>query len=578
MEGPPPIWFTEAPEVDYYAALNVHRDATAEEIRRAFMALSREFHPDKTKHAEEANQQYPRLDRAYKVLSSRPLRIAYDQYGERGVAALEGDKSADWTLASYAHQDEYVQDRLRVLLRRWHEQQVEAQFPSHTECEVEVDASDFVQHPLYSIQRIFNKQHRMLSVSQMVMRQSTTLHVSRDTTVVIGGYLYDKHGLGVGALTCGINYITADPSALRIHLNSEIGWTPKLSVHLEQPVSTVTTCFLMPELTVDGLDVTVGVHHAMKLLPHVPLQGSMMLSSMNGLSSSLLFQHQSWVTRTSIAIRDHGPQLGLSVQKQLTDDSSAKVAVDLGVSGAAVTLGTSGKVSRRSRLSMGLRFALRGISVRFGFARGNVRFVVPVVVAPLSASNAWNTFFAATTPFLVAALVRQVVKPARKRKKQEALESAHAKRVSYLIEARRCALSQQKLMEKQANKTAGDKPQAVSILVARYGQHPSTAPLDPTAISSIDDINIDVTIPLRFFLQDGKLQLPAGTSKGGLLGFYNPCVSLYDPLDANHPAQPRLYIRYAYDGQVYEATFGDLQAVVLPSIHAQPMGAVGQII
>ncbi|RHY60753.1 hypothetical protein DYB38_007353 [Aphanomyces astaci] len=514
MADLPPIWFDVAPDTDYYAALNVHRDASTEEIRRAFFVLSREFHPDKTTHTDDANQQYPRLDRAYKVLSSQPLRLAYDQYGERGVVALEEDKSADeWAVANYVHSDEYVQERVRVLMRRWYEKQLEAPFSSQTECEVEVDARDFVKHPLYSLQQVFNKQFRMIGISQMVMRQSTSIDVSRNTTVVVGGYLYDKHGLGLGALTCGINYITADPTALRIHLNSEVGWTPN-----------VTSCFLMPELTVDGLDVRVGVNHVMRLLPqYAPLQGSMMLSANTGL-----------------------------------------VAVDLGVGGAALTLGSSGKVSRRSRLSMGLRFALQGISVRIGydvvgcsvhggfvtlfhggrtlfrFARGSVRFVVPVMVAPLSTANAWNTFVAATAPFLVAAVVRQVVKPAHKRKQQAALQSAHARRVSYLMEARRCALSQQTLMEKQAAKNTAVEG-GVNILVARYGQHPSTAPTNPESDSSIEDLNVDVTIPLQFFLQ------------------------------------VRQYIRYAFDGHVYEATFGDLQAVELPSAHAQHMGQVGQI-
>ncbi|ETV97101.1 hypothetical protein, variant 1 [Aphanomyces invadans] len=370
MADLPPIWFDAAPDTDYYAALNVHRDASTEEIRRAFFVLSREFHPDKTAHRDDANQQYPRLDRAYKVLSSRPLRLAYDQYGERGVVALEEDKEVDdWSIANYAHPDEYVQERLRLLLRRWYEKQLEAPFSSQTDCEVEVDARDFVQHPMYSLKQLFNKQHRMIGISQMVMRQSTNIHVSRNTTVVVGGYLYDKHGLGLGALTCGINYVTADPGALRIHLNSEIGWTPKLSVHLEQPVSTLTSCFLMPETTVDGLDVTVGVHHVMRLLPHLaPLQGSMMLSANNGLSSSLMVHHDSYQSRATVAIRNQGPSVGLSVRKQMTPSSSAKVSMDVGVGGVALTMGSSGKVSRRSRLSLGLRFALQGISVRLGCA------------------------------------------------------------------------------------------------------------------------------------------------------------------------------------------------------------------
>ncbi|OQR82316.1 hypothetical protein ACHHYP_16224 [Achlya hypogyna] len=573
-ESLPRVWFESTPEVDYYAALNLSRDASPEDVRKAFFSMSREFHPDKTKHTDEANQEYPRLDRAYKVLSSRPLRLAYDNYGERGVLALEEDKTADWTLGTYAAKDAEVEARLRVLLRRWNEKHIQAQFLSHTDCEVSIDATDFVRFPLFSLRQLFNKDHRMVSISQMVMRQSTNIQVSPNTTVVLGGYLYDKGGLGLGALTCGINYVTADPAALRIYLSSEMGWTPKLSVHLEQPMSSTTSCFLMPELTTDGLDMTVGVHHALRLTPSLPLQASMLFSINDGLKSSLQYQDEGVTAGASVAIQNDGPHLGANVKKQVTTATSAKVGVDASLGNMAVVLTTTSQVSRRSRLSMALRLALQGINLRLGFARGNVRFAVPIAIAPLSAANAWNTFFAATLPFVVSALVRQVLRPAQKRKQQRQLQSDHARRVSYLMEARRCALAQQKLMERTANKP-GDAEVAdgITILVARYGKHPSTA--QDGLASSIEDLNIDVTIPLRFFLQDGRLHLQA-TSKAGLLGFYNPCVGLYDP-DA--PAEaPQLYVRYAQNGRVYEATFEDAQEVVLPSVHAQPMGVVGQVV
>ncbi|EQC38364.1 hypothetical protein SDRG_04078 [Saprolegnia diclina VS20] len=567
----PRVWFKATPEVDYYAALNVSRSATADEVRKAFFALSREFHPDKTKHTDEANQEYPRLDRAYKVLSSAPLRLAYDNYGERGVLALEEDKTADWTLGTYVAKDADVEERVRILLRRWNEKHIQAQFLSHTDCEVSIDATDFVRFPLFSLRQIFNKDHRMLSISQMVMRQSTNIQVSPHTTVVLGGYLYDKDGLGLGALTCGINYVTADPAALRIYLSSEMGWTPKLSVHLEQPMSSTTSCFLMPELTTDGLDMTVGVHHALRLSPTLPLQASMLFSIHDGLKSSLQYQDESMEAGTSLAIQNDGPHLGVNLKKQVTSHTSAKVGVDASLGNVGMVLTTTSQVSRRSRVSIALRLALQGINLRFGLARGNVRFAIPIAIAPLSAATAWNTFFAATLPFVLSAVVRQVLRPAQKRKQQRQVQSEHARRISYLMEARRCALAQQTLMARTATKEATEH--GIEILVARYGKHPTTA--QDGLPSSIEDVNIDVTIPLRFFLQDGCLHLQA-TSKAGLLGFYDPCIGLYDPQVPTNG--PQLYIRYAYDGNVYEATFLDTQEVVLPSVHAQPMGPVGHVL
>ncbi|OQS00935.1 hypothetical protein THRCLA_05818 [Thraustotheca clavata] len=568
------VFFNSTPEVDYYAALNVPRAASGDEIRRAFLSLSREFHPDKTVHGIEANEEYPRLDRAYKVLSSPPLRLAYDKFGERGVVALEEDKEVpEWTLGTYMATDAQVEERVRILLRRWNEKHVQAQFLSQTDCEVSIDAMDFVRFPMFSIKQIFNKEHRMLSISQMVMRQSTTIPVSSNTTFVLGGYLYDKGGLGLGALTCGINYITADPAALRIYLSTEMGWTPKLSVHLEQPVSSTTSCFLMPELTVDGLDMTVGVHHAMRLLPSLPLQATMMFSINDGLKSSLNYQDEDIQAGTSVAIQNDGPHLGANFKKQITTQTAAKVGIDASLGNVSLVMSTTSQVSRRSRLSMALHLALQGINLRLGFTRGNVGFAIPIAIAPLSMANAWNTFCAATLPFVISAVVRQVIRPAQKRKQQRKLQSANARRISYLMEARRCALSQQRLMSRTANKEQDDVD--LKILVARYGKHPSTA--QDGMESSIEDFNIDVTIPLRFFSQDGRLHLQAA-SKAGLLGFYDPCIGLYDPKSFNAPEAPQLYVRYSYKGDVFEATFLDTQEVVLPSVHAQPMGIEGQVL
>jgi curved DNA-binding protein len=72
---------------DYYKTLNVSRDATADEIKKAFRRLARKYHPDVSKEAD-AEHNMKEINEAYAVLSDPEKRAAYDQLGQgRGFQA-----------------------------------------------------------------------------------------------------------------------------------------------------------------------------------------------------------------------------------------------------------------------------------------------------------------------------------------------------------------------------------------------------------------------------------------------------------------------------------------------------------
>jgi molecular chaperone DnaJ len=70
---------------DFYDVLGVSRQASADEIKKAYRRRARELHPDANPGDEEAAEQFKRVAHAYEVLSDDEQRARYDRFGEAGL-------------------------------------------------------------------------------------------------------------------------------------------------------------------------------------------------------------------------------------------------------------------------------------------------------------------------------------------------------------------------------------------------------------------------------------------------------------------------------------------------------------
>ena len=79
--------------IDYYSVLGLKKDASADEIKKAYRKLARKHHPDLNPDDKESHQKFQQINEAKEVLSDPEKRKKYDTYGENWQHGEEYEKA-----------------------------------------------------------------------------------------------------------------------------------------------------------------------------------------------------------------------------------------------------------------------------------------------------------------------------------------------------------------------------------------------------------------------------------------------------------------------------------------------------
>src|SRR5215203_871317 len=79
--------------IDYYQVLGLNKNATEEDIKKAYRKMARKLHPDLNPNDKEAHKKFQQVNEANEVLSDPDKRKKYDQYGKDWAHADQFEKA-----------------------------------------------------------------------------------------------------------------------------------------------------------------------------------------------------------------------------------------------------------------------------------------------------------------------------------------------------------------------------------------------------------------------------------------------------------------------------------------------------
>ncbi|GAA5870357.1 hypothetical protein JCM8547_006613 [Rhodosporidiobolus lusitaniae] len=568
----------EADRDKLYAVLNLERNASQEDIQRAYRRLAAILHPDRHSARDPslkpaADARFAELQHAFEVLSDPHKRAVYDELGDEGL-------KTQWEVGVRGKSAQELRAEYERLNRQQLEQNVEQLVRSKGDLTIISDARVAFLSPA-ELSRLTGEPEEDLALSildrlqtiqakQFVLKHSFNTPITPATNVVITSQLLARNGAGGGNLLFKLQH---NPSS---KLQLEIGTTllrPR-ALNLKSTYSPSPDTFLRLETTpgirnlssppkftfVLGRRIYPQTTGTLTLRSGSWAIGNWGRASLQPYSDSVMavgLNHGSgWAVEASSGVFSRQ----VSVNWGKTVGAGVKVTVGGVVTSAgamSLAVGADRRVTENWKVGGGLDVAANGaMLVKLRFTRLGQRLNFPLMIT----SGFDARLFLAFTVIPAASIVATnywFLAPRQRRKLSGKLKELRKEHAAYILEQRKAALDAQALLAEHVKKRVAEEEAKGGLIIvgAVYGVLEAIEG-DGKVKDEAELRWLDVTVPLQSLLPPSTSQLiiPSGRSKSSLLGFYDPALG----------ERKELRIRYRFKGKMHEVVVGDRDAVALP--------------
>lgn len=542
-------------EEDYYAFLNVPRDATQEEITSAYRNFSRRYHPDKhIDNKENAELIFNRTKKAYEVLSDPHQRAIYDSLGVKGL------RTEGWELIHRTRTPAEIREEYERLAREREERRLQQKTNPRGNITVQVNATDIFSRyeSDYEEQGLFPT----IEVSGMSMSQSIEAPLSRTDTATLSGSLHLQNGVGSG------NFLLSGRKLVNkgwFEVDCGAGNGPILGVKGSRNLT--TRLFLNGGTTVNFRQNTIipGISSSLAIQLDKHTVGYLTYNAGLQSSMSTTIEHNTDKYHYNLSATLGIPHCYMTAsytRKLVEQELKLRVALKGGTFGFLAEYGAEKKVSKYSSLVASVSLGVpTGVALKIKIIRSTQTYLFPIQLSEEIIPAA--IFYATITPLLsYFVLKKTLIDPMNEAAKLRNIEKAKETNRTHMAEKRRQAESAVSLMAALYDRIRTDeaKRKGLVIVAALYGKF---QPSENVQLVEQDDMGfiqhntnvIDVKIPLQCLVKDSRLIL-YNSSKSELPGFYDPCLG----------EEKLLRIDYEYRQKSYTTIVSDSDNVNLPEI------------
>ncbi|XP_054165299.1 dnaJ homolog subfamily C member 11-like [Oppia nitens] len=537
---------------DYYAFLNVAKQASPDEITRAYKSMSKRLHPDKhldPDHKKEADIMFNKAKKAYDVLIDPHLRAIYDTVGTKG---LETD---GWVLMEKRKSPQEIREEYERLLREKEERLLQQRTNPKGNISVQINATDLFDH-YNEWQAIY---YPTIEVSSMSISQSIDAPLTINDTLTLSGSLSSHNGTGQGTVATALRHVVSAKTWCEVELAAGQGPIIALKGFRNFTKKMHSNCHLLlhfsPVGVRPGLQWVVSRHLDKHLIGYLTLKTGMQSS----INTMVAWDHQKARILCSIQLGfPHCFVTGSYSHKLEQNDTKLKVAVKAGTFGAVFEYGCETRLSKHSIIGASISIGVpSGVSLRLRLSRANQSYNFPILLSDDVLPNA--IFYGTVAPLLsFYCLQTFIINPYNRRESAKEKERVRKQNRSKIVERRKEAEAVITLMRELYARIMDRETEKKGLIIDRalYGSESAIDRFkDNEETLSLDEEAFDVVLPLQCLVNNDSTLTLTDASKAQLPGFYDPCMG----------EDKKLYIRYKYNERIHQILIDDSQALHIPA-------------